>query len=305
MVYMVKLVDEKQPVLPPASTNIPERSTPATKKDIEELGDKLVWPPAFTRDSRLKKMQNVLDEEDRVMKDTTLSDTEKVLRVAELKQQYSVHDNELFSAKRLGAVPTKPLPTTVPLNEPADDEDEDDSDVSSETDAEVEEEYDEESEIDDSEDDLEDTLTYTPQELVQNVKTHRRAKTRAMLKKLALDGKIKWDGQGNVYYKEKQIPQANISQLVGYFQTAHKQKHLPSPPGKKVFGQALRNAHAMEDVLLGGQQDDSIRTIFKGHTPKTPRFRPRRQSTTAASSPPRPIKRKRLDDSKIVRDWEH
>ena len=44
------------------------------------------------------------------MKDPTLSDTEKVLRVAEYKQQYNVQDRELFAPKRLGAVPAQPLP---------------------------------------------------------------------------------------------------------------------------------------------------------------------------------------------------
>ena len=32
----------------------------ATKEDIDKLGEKLVWPPEFTRDAKLKKMQKLL-----------------------------------------------------------------------------------------------------------------------------------------------------------------------------------------------------------------------------------------------------
>lgn len=51
MVYLMKLAEDG----------------PATKKDLHELGDKLVWPPEFTRDSKLKKMQSLLDQENAVM----------------------------------------------------------------------------------------------------------------------------------------------------------------------------------------------------------------------------------------------
>ena len=137
---MVKLIDNYPPG-PSTKDHIPEQQSTATKQDIEDLGDKLVWPPTFTRDLRLRHMQKVLNEEDAVMQNTSLSDTEKVLRVAQLKQQYNVHDRELFGAKRLGAVPTKPLPTMPPNDSPdIKQKAEDDSDVLDETDSDEEEE---------------------------------------------------------------------------------------------------------------------------------------------------------------------
>ena len=83
----------------------------ATKEDIDKLGEKLVWPPEFTRDAKLKKMQKLLKLEKEVMEDSSLTDTEKVLRVAEYKRQYNLHDNERFDPQplKLGAIPPVPL----------------------------------------------------------------------------------------------------------------------------------------------------------------------------------------------------
>ena len=311
---MVKLIDNYPPG-PSTKDHIPEQQSTATKQDIEDLGDKLVWPPTFTRDLRLRHMQKVLNEEDAVMQNTSLSDTEKVLRVAQLKQQYNVHDRELFGAKRLGAVPTKPLPTMSPNDSPdIKQKAEDDSDVLDETGSDEEEEYEEEykeleeKEIEDqssseslSDDSDLDHLQdgYTVANIIKSVPQHRRAKATKMLKKLAADRKITWDDQGEIYYRHKQITGANIGQLVKYFQTAHKKKPLPSPIGKRIFGHALRKADAMDDILLGGKQDDSVHKIFIGHSPKTPRF----TSTMPATQFSTPIKRQRLDDSKVVDDW--
>ena len=307
MVYMVKLVDEKPSLVPPASTGIPEKKTPATKKDIEELGDRLIWPPPFTRDLRLNKMQTALNDEDAVMQDTSLSDTEKVLRVAELKQQYNVHDNELFGAKRLGAVPNKPL-RMLPPNDTVDMKDESDSETLNGMDTDEEEtEEDEQSITDEDSDDSEDDIQalYPHDELLENIKPYRKQNAKAMLKKLTADGRLRWDGRGNVFYKDRQVPGANIKQLVNYFQTAHRKRVLPNPAGKNIFGQALRHAHANEDVLLGGKQDERIRTIFKGYPPKTPGFRAsRKPPQSSPTRTPRSIKRRRVDNSKVVTHLE-
>ena len=293
----MKLVDPPGPA---------EEQPPATKQDIENLGDKLVWPPTFTRDNRLQQMQQLLDEQDKVMDDSSLTDTEKVLRVAELKQLYNVHDRELFDQGRIGAVPPKPLTHTQHKKVKADEsmDDAEDSDASDTTVmAEPEE---------DSEDEEDYTAAYSREDLLSMVKPHRRAKTRMMLKKLGADGKLTWDKQGHVFYRGKRIPNANMGELVQYFQSARKRHPLSPPLGGVVFGQALRKAHAMDDVLLGGPVDDDIRGVFKGHSPKTPRFSSPRVAAKKvrfgkASHRPSssPIKRIPQDDTKLVEDWEY
>ena len=288
----------------------PAPKEPASKEDIETLGDKLVWPPPFTRDIRLKKMQQLLKKEEEVMRDPSLSDSEKVLRVAEIKQQYNVQDKEVFEPQRLGAVPAQPLPQAAKKmkSEDSDDAASDDSDTSVET-------VIDQSEYEDdlSDDDEIDQVGYSPESLLSLVAPYRKAKTSVMLKKLAVDGKLNWDGQGRVYYKGNKIPGSNIKDLVTYFQTAHKKSPLPQPPGKEIFGQALRKANALEDVLLGGREDDSVRSVFKGRTPKTPWSRSRKFPQQARKprekmvSPglSRPTKRRREEDTKTVTHLEY
>ena len=291
MVYLMKLSED----IPPEE--------PATKQDIEDLGDKLVWPPPFTRDIRLKKMQNLLNKEEEVMKDPSLSDTEKVLRVAEYKQQYNVQDKELFEPERLGAVPSQPLPQPSTKAEKIDPDV--DSDASDET-------VIDQSEYEDLSEDEVDRTGPSPEALIQRVAPYRRTKAKAMLKKLAADGKLTWDHRGKVYYKGKVIPGSNIQHLVQYFQTAHKRNPLPQPQGKNIFAQALRGAHALDDVLLGGEEDNNVRQILKGHSPKTPAFPLRRSRYEKArkldklASPDlsRPLKRRREEDVKTVTQLE-
>lgn len=323
MVFMMKLVDEKP--------THPQKEPPATKQDIENLGDKLVWPPVFTRDNRLLKMQKLLKLENEVMNDPSLSDTEKVLRVAQYKQQYSVQNKELFEPTRLGAVPPTPLQHAlngdVPVATATSDhsEDSDDSDATI-----IQRPYDDddESEDDDALDPTDEEevdfmpIDYTPAALLSMVKPHRRTKTAIMLKKLAADGKIKWDFQGNVFYRGNRIPNANIGELVNYFQTAHKRQPLPRPAGDVIFGQALRKALATDDVQLGGPEDDDVRSVFKGQSPKTPRFattkraspkgrRPKKVKFSEALTSPssrsdrRPHKRRRDEEDKSVTEWEY
>ena len=300
MVYIMKLSEGITP------------TEAATKQDIQDLGDKLVWPPAFTRDIRLKKMQNMLNKEEEVMRDPTLSDAEKVLRVAEYKQQYNVQDKELFEPGRLGAVPSKPLtkPATKSSKTDPGIESDVDSDVSDETVIDLSE-YEDLPEDDDGIDD--DQVGSSPAALIQMVAPYRRQKAQLMLKKLAADGRLKWDHQGKVYYNGKVVPGSNIQHLVQYFQTAHKKNPMPQPQGKNIFAQALRRAHALDDVLLGGDEDNNVRQIFRGHSPKTPGF-PLRKSHygkarkhgkpghSALSSPDlsRPLKRRREEDIKTV-----
>ena len=297
----------------------PSPKAPATKQDIESLGDKLVWPPAFTRDIRLKKMQNLLKKEDDVMRDPSLTDTEKVLRVAEYKQKYNVQDKELFEPERLAAVPSQPLPpltSKIKAEKPNQDTDSDVSDTSDVT-------VIDQSDYDDlSDDDVDGQTDYLAEDLLQMVPPHRKAKTTVMLKKLAADGKLNWNNQGKVYYRGKKIPGSNIGHLVQYFQTAHKKNPLPQPHGAGIFAQALRKAQAFDDVLLGGQEDDNVRQIFKGHSPKTPGFhlskfgsvkgtkftKSRQQSRGSPLSSPslsRPLKRRREEDIKTVTNLEY
>lgn len=296
MVYMVKLVDTPQMenTQKEASKEDPASRMPASKEDIEHLADTLAWPPPFTRDIRLQKMQRLLKQENEVMNDPTLSDTEKVLRVAECKQQYNVQNKELFQPRRLSAVPPKPLPPPVDIKiadkteseDFADSIDSDDYDYSDDSDVSFETviardpvRWDEDDDNDDEEEwEEEDApdqtpFDYTPAGLLKMVKPYRRAKTALMLKKLAADDKLKWDAErGNVFYRGDRIPYANIGELVAYFQSAHKKHPMPLPAGHVIFAQALRKAHATEDVQLGGPTDDEVRSVFTGHTPKTPRF---------------------------------
>lgn len=223
MVYLMKLAEDG----------------PATKKDLHELGDKLVWPPEFTRDSKLKKMQSLLDQENAVMNDPSLSDTEKVLRVGELKRQFNVYKNN--RPMRLAAVPP------VPLIEVSDDEEDEDLPEQSELHAD---------------------------ELLKPVAAYRRAKAKLMLKKLANAGLLKWDSSGNVFFRGKPVQGANMGQLVHYFQTAHRREPIDPPVGQMMFSHALRHAGAMEDVQLGGKEDEQVRQVFRGITPKTSRLHP-------------------------------
>lgn len=215
----------------------------ATKEDIKTLGDKLVWPPEFTRDPNLKKMQTLLKLEEEVVNNDSLTDTEKVLRVAEYKRQYNLHDNERFEPLKLGAIPPAPL---IELKK-------------------------EEESSDDISDVDEQTVLYEG-DLLKPIQQHRRQKAYLMLKKLAAEGSLRWDADGTVYYKGKLVEGANMGKLVHYFQTAHKRNPLNPPEGQVIFGKALRSANAMEDVQLGGEDDDVVRQVFRGNTPA--RFNP-------------------------------
>ena len=225
----------------------------ATKQDIEKLGEKLIWPPEFTRNTELTKMQELLGLQDKVMNDSSLTNTEKVLRVAEYKRQYNIHDNERFGPQpvKLGAVP--PIPLT-------------DTRYSSDG------ELSDTSVVSDVVSDQEEETELTTEELLKPIQPHRQQKAKLMLKKLAAEGSLKWDADGQVYYKGKIIEDANMGQLVRYFQTAHKKVPMDPPSGQVVFGEALRRADAMEDVQLGGEEDNGVREVFKGITPA--RFNP-------------------------------
>lgn len=277
MVQLMTLVDA------PASSNSSVVNSNATKRDIDDLGEKLVWPPEFTRDIRLRKMQKLLDMEDDVRNNPKLSDTEKVLRVAEFKRQYNIHDNERYepALQKVGAVP--PMPLHVKANKTEDSDTDDASDTDSDTDTMLQMSGEDEDSVSAQTDE-------NIQELLKPIQAHRKQKAKLMLKKLASEGTIKWDTEGNVFYKGQHMPGANMSQLVTYFQTAHKKYPIPPPEGYVAFGRALRKAHATEDVQLGGVEDDEVRNVFKGHTPATPRFR--KASLAGRISKPKSHKKK-------------
>jgi len=237
MVYLMKLT-EGEPL------------QQATKKDLHDLGEKLVWPPEFTRESKLKKMQALLDEEKAVTTDPSLTDTEKVLRVGDLKRQFNVYNDDR-PTRRIGAVPP------VPLAEIKTEDDEDD-------------------------DDLPEQTELHATELLKPIVAYRRGKARLMLKKLAAAGLLKWDAQGNVIYDGKPIRGAHMGDLVHYFQTAHKKDPIKPPPaGQVLFSHALRHAGATEDIRLGGVEDDEVRKVFRGITPKRSGKKKRRQPTAS------------------------
>lgn len=277
----------------------------ATKEDVEKLGDRLVWPPEFTRDPNLKNMQKLLDLEEEVINNDSLTDTEKVLRVGEYKRQYNLHDSERFEPQplKLGAIPPKPLIAPKPEakgeeDSDAGDDDEDDiSDVegaigpvpSIETKSEEEEE--------DMDYDVDSQTDLHESELLKSIKSHRHTHAKRMLKKLAADGALKWDSDGTVYYRGNLIRGADMKKLVHYFQTSHKRNPISSPTGKVIFGEALRSARAMEDIKLGGIEDDVIREVFRGITPAPFVFekkKSRKRHPTAASLTPH-------SDSKKIR----
>jgi len=236
MVYLMKLEEEEQT----GSGSV------ATKKDIDDLEDKLVWPPEFTRDVKLKKMQKLLDRETEVMNDPSLTNTEKVLRVGEIKRQFEVHHNDL--PMKIGAVPPVPLKSETKVTE------------TKVEDTESEEEEEEE-------DSLPQQTELHAAELLKPLQDYRKPKARLMLKKLAAAGSLNWDDRGNVYHNGSIVPGAHMGELVQYFQTARKQKPLTPPMGQVMFSHALRHAGAMEDVALGGVEDDEVRQVFKGITP--------------------------------------
>ena len=240
-----------------------KHSDAATKQDIDDLGQKLVWPPVFTRDIRLQKMQELLKQEEKAMSDPKLTDTEKVLRVGEYKRQYNILDNERYEPVdhvKFGAVPVQPLP-----EETYDFSDTESSDGSFHT----------ITGVDDDDTEWEEDTVPMPtdiqmENLLKPIKDYRKSKAKLMLQKLASDGSLKWDSEGNVFFKGRLIPGAKMDHLVTYFQTAHKKNPLAKPVGHTTFGHALRKADAMGDVKLGGREDDNIRAVFKGYTPAAP-----------------------------------
>jgi len=243
MVYLMKLTQEEE-----GQTG----SGVATKQDIENLGDKLVWPPEFTRDSKLKKMQSLIDKEDAVMDNVSLTDTEKVLKVGELKRQFNVYNDDI--PLRLGAVP--PVPLIKSENVPK-----------YETYSEDEGDYEDESDYEADREDLPEQTEIHAATFLKSIADYRKPKGKLMLKKLAAAGLLKWDGSGNVFYNGQPIEGASMGELVHYFQTAHKRRSIKPPVGQVMFSQALRHAGAMEDVQLGGQHDEQVRQVFKGITP--------------------------------------
>jgi len=71
-------------------------------------------------------------------------------------------------------------------------------------------------------------------------------------------------------------------------------------------------------VQLGGPEDDGVRRVFMGHTPKTPSFSTGRRhysksgkrvrftkGLTSPTSESRPIKRRRAGDDKSVTQLEY
>lgn len=279
MVYLMKLSDHP----------VQEGRGAATKEDIEKLGDKLVWPPEFTRDPNLKKMQKLLHLEEEVITDDKLTDTEKVLRVAEYKRQYNLHDSERFEPQplKLGAIP--PTPLIAPKSEEQESDD-DISDVDGAYSPAPSMEHKEEEDIDDDISDEESQMDLHENELLKSVKASRLGKAKLMLKKLASNGSLRWEQDGRVYYNGKLIKGADMKKLVHYFQTSHKRQPLSPPTGQVIFGEALRRSRATEDVVLGGENDDVVREVFRGVTP-FPRAdrketRPRKRQSSAASLTP-------------------
>lgn len=258
---------------------------PATKGDIESV----IWPPKFTRDIRLQKMQDLLKHEEDVLRDPTLSDADKVRKVAGYKQRYNIHDNDRFETGPVGAIPPTPLPVQSIKSE-------DETTNFDLNDLDYLDDLDEEEE--DIEEDVIIPEKLPPHELfLKNVPNYRKGKARSMLNQLAAEGSLRWDHDGNITYKGKPISNANMHELVNYFQTAHKKTPMDKPIGNKIFGYALRKAGAINTILLGGDEDNDVRELFLGLSPKTPRFQP-------YSIPKHGIKRKTPDRDRLVSTFE-
>lgn len=198
-----------------------DKETPATKEDISDLKQSLVWPPEYTRDSDLVKASNLRQEKESILNNLSLSPGDKLKLLSELDQNFN-----LFQSKAEN------------LFQPSNTHTNTDQFISSVN-------------------SFEHGKPLSIDEIATNLKLkgERKYKAGQILKKITKLKGVVWNSKGELYdpNSRQSIPNSDIHELIKYDLQPNKLNTL-TPTGYYLFTQ-LKALSKLEDVSSGSEDD--------------------------------------------------
>ena len=212
-----------------------EKKQPVTKEDIALLGEKLSpWPPEFTRDENLKRLDMHRQSLADVTEDRSMSNLDKIMEIGHHINMMNLYKNKYFNdhasdftgtqqTKPVAPLPVQPVqetPSLVPAHES----------------------------------DLKRVARMLPKkklsmtEALISVPAHRKQVAQHLLSKLGSKGLLDWDSSGQLIIDQRKQPGTNIQELMRYFESDVANENPPR--GFRQFMESVYKLQGGEAYLI-------------------------------------------------------